>query len=299
VARRRRAPRTVNWQWGQYDRVIDAAAARGIRVQLALTGPAPAWATGNRRIGPNKPKARHFRIFVRAAVSHFRDRVNRYSIWNEPNHAGWLTPKRRTPSLYRALYKTAYKTIKGVDPDAQVLIGETSPYNNNRALSPLVWLRRMARGRLLADGYAHHPYDFDHKPTFRYPGRNNATLGTINRLVRELDRLHRRRALRRPDGGKLNLYLTEYGYIRGGRHHTPERRRAKYLTQAFNIALRHRRVRQMLHFLLVRPPRQYRFFDTSLTSPGGTPLRSYNALSAWAQRAAAAGRIAVATPPAP
>jgi hypothetical protein len=299
LANRRRAPRTVNWQWGRYDALIDAAAARGINVQLAFTGQAPRWATGNRKIGPNKPKARYFRQFVREGVLHFRDRVSRYSIWNEPNLTAWLSPKRRAPSLYRALYKTGYKTIKSLDPTAQVLIGETSPYANRRATAPITFLRKMARGGLLADGYAHHPYDFDHKPNFRYPGRNNATLGTINNLVRALDQLHRRRALRRPDGGKLDVFLTEYGYIRGGRHRTPESRRGKYLTQAFGIALRHPRVRQMLHYLLAQPARRFRFFDTSLTSAGGTPLRSYRLLAAWARREGAAGRIAVPIPPPP
>jgi hypothetical protein len=299
VARRRRSPNPVNWNWFPYDRLIDQAAALGINVQLSFSGPAPAWATGNRKIGPRKPRARPFRIFVRDAVLHFRDRVQRYSIWNEPNHTGWISPKRSQPSVYRALYKTGYKTIKSLDPEAQVLIGETSPYANRRATAPITFLRKMARGGLRADGYAHHPYDFNHKPTFRWPGRNNATLGTINNLVRALDQLHRRRALRRPDGGKLNLYLTEYGYIRSGRHGTKESRRRKYAVQAFRIALRHRRVQQMLWYVLARPTRRYRFFDMSLTSAGGSLTPTYRAIARWARSAGAAGQIAVPTPPPP
>ena len=300
LARRRRAPRTISWNWFPYDRVIDQAAAMGINVQLSFSGFAPAWATGNKKVGVRTPRARHFRTFVREGTLHFRDRVQRYSIWNEPNHTGWLTPKRRAPRIYRALYKTGYNTIKSLDPEAQVLIGETSPYADRRATAPITFLRRMARGGgLRADGYAHHPYDFTHKPNFRYPGRNNATLGSINNLVRALDQLHRRRQLRRPDGGKLNLYLTEYGYLRSGRRRTRESRRAKYAVQAFKIALRHRRIEQMLWYVLARPPRRFRFFDTSLTSARGGLTPTYRAIARWASGAAAAGQIAVPTPPPP
>jgi hypothetical protein len=300
VARRRRAPRTINWNWFPYDRIIDQANALGINVQLAFAGAAPAWATANRRIGTRSPKARHFRIFVRDAVLHFGDRVDRYSIWNEPNHTGWITPGRKAPGIYRALYTTGYRTIKSLDPSALVLIGETSPYADRRAMAPITFLRRVAaRGGLRADGYAHHPYDYRHRPNFRWPGRNNATLGSINNLVRALDQLHRQRKLRRPDGGKLDLYLTEYGYLRSGRNKTRESRRARYLVQAFRMAVRHPRIRQLLQFLLARPPSRYRFFDMSITSAGGSRTPTYRALSRWAQSAGAAGLIALPTPPPP
>src|SRR3712207_8647999 len=48
------------------------------------------------------------REFVTAVVSHFGSNVTRYSIWNEPNHTGWLAPLKSQPSLYRSLYSAGY-----------------------------------------------------------------------------------------------------------------------------------------------------------------------------------------------
>ena len=52
--------------------------------------------------------------------------------------------------------------------------------------------------------------------------------------------------------------------------------------QGFEIALKHPRVRQMLHFLIVQPAQKYRFFDTSLISQSGGRTAAFNALRSWA-----------------
>ena len=44
------APAVVNFDFSRFDRLIDEAASKGIRVQLTLTGDAPAWATRDRKI---------------------------------------------------------------------------------------------------------------------------------------------------------------------------------------------------------------------------------------------------------
>jgi beta-glucosidase/6-phospho-beta-glucosidase/beta-galactosidase len=143
AARRRKAPKRIDYNWSGYDGAARSAYRRGMRLQLTLTGPAPAWATGNHRIGHYKPKATAFRAFARAAAEHFRGVVDRYAIWNEPNYAGWLAPLGQTPKLYRALYLAGYKAIKAADPTAQVLIGETSPLGHRgRSMAPLAFRAR-------------------------------------------------------------------------------------------------------------------------------------------------------------
>jgi hypothetical protein len=72
-------------QLGLYDLAVERQRAAGRRVQMTLSGPAPRWATGNHRVGAYKPSARRYTAFVRAVAAHFRGRVARYSIWNEPN----------------------------------------------------------------------------------------------------------------------------------------------------------------------------------------------------------------------
>ncbi|MEA2496830.1 MAG: hypothetical protein QOJ29_4741 [Thermoleophilaceae bacterium] len=304
TAKKKKEPKKITYNWTGYDALIDSAAARGIHVELSLTGPAPAYATGNHKVGPDRVKASPFKRFAKAAAQHFGSRVTRYSIWNEPNYRGWLSPISKQAKLYRALYTSGYSAIKAANPTAQVLIGETSPYSTGRnAQAPLQFLRGVTCANanykrakkcttLKTDGYAHHPYDFRHKVTYKYPGKDNVTLATLSRLTTALTKLKRAKLLTTPSGGAPYVYLTEYGYFASGKYKTSESKRGKYLVQAFNLALKNSRVKQMLQFVLIRPPSKYRFFDTSLASASGKPGSAYKKLAAWAKKAAAGRRIA-------
>jgi len=292
-----RAPARPRYDFTRLDSLIEAAAPYGIRVHITLTGPAPAWASGDARVGPYRPSVRRFAAFARSAARHFRGRVDRYSIWNEPNYRAWLRPQRSAASLYRALYRAGYAVIKRADPRASVLIGETLPYSiPGRAIAPLSFLRRVAciepPGRrrchaLRADGYAHHPYNFTEPPEAVFPGRDNATLGSLGNLTRELDRLAQARALLTPHGDALDLYLTEFGYFRSGSRRLRDPVRASYLVRAFDRARKDPRVRSMLHYVLVSPPPGFRAdFDLGIVSASGRRLAPFRAVAAWARRAA-------------
>ena len=284
-ARTRSKPANIEWDFSSYDTLVNAAQANGVQLEVGLTGSAPAWATADKKVGPNKPNARYYREFVEAVVSHLGAHVHRWSIWNEPNHTGWLKPLKSQASIYRALYLAGYDAIKDADASDQVLIGETAPYASRRGVAtpPLQFLRSLAaRGGLKADGYAHHPYDFTHAPTYKYPGKDNVTLSGLSKLTKLLDSLTRSKKLTTPTGGKLDLYLTEFGYLRSGRQKQSESNRVKYLKKGYDMALKHPRVRQMLHFLLTQPAKKYRFFDTSLTSQSGSQTRAFKALRSWA-----------------
>jgi hypothetical protein len=300
-AHRRHAAANPYYDWSSYDRAVAAARAHGLRVELSLSGPVPAWATGNGRVGADRPDAARFGQFAAAAATHFRGKVTRYSIWNEPNYVSWLSPLREAPALYRRLYQAGWSGIKSADPAAQVLIGETAAFAQpRRATAPLAFLRAVACAgcpRLEADGYAHHPYDFTHPPDAQYPGADNVTIGTLPRLTGALDSLARAGRLSTPGGSPLPVYLTEFGYFAKGSRALPAATRAAYLRRAFDIAARrYPRVRQMLQYMLVSPPRGAvpSRFDTSLTDSTGRPTLVYGALRDWAQRAIRAGR---AVPP--
>jgi hypothetical protein len=172
------------------------------------------------------------------------------------------------------------------------------------AQSPLKFLRAVtcanARykrakscGTLKTDGYAHHPYDFDHKPNYKYPGKDNVTLGVLSRMTSALGKLSKAKLLTTPSGGTPDLYLTEYGYFGSGRRGLSRSKQGSYLVQAFAIAQKNPRVRQMLQYLFVYPGKRYAFFDTSIATRKATPTVAFNKLAAWAKKAAKAGQIAV------
>jgi hypothetical protein len=308
-------PASPRYDWSGYDSLIDAAAQHGIRVQLDLSGPAPAWATGDHKQGVVKPDGKLFGDFARAAAKHFKGRVDRYSIWNEPNYVGWLAPQRSEPRLYRSLYLNAYGAVKAADPSAQVLIGETAPYaETGRAVAPLEFLRKVTCrtaiyapaqkcAPLRADGYAHHPYEFANPPQAPYPGADNVTVGSLGRLTRALDRLAQARALMTPAGKPLDVYLTEFGYFATGPVAVPPAKRADYLKTAFDIAERNPRVKEMLQYILISPPAGVRF-NTSLINLDGKATLPFTALSHWTHSNAKNGRVEpnpgpIKLPPAP
>ena len=197
--------------------------------------------------------------------------------------------------LYRSLYLKAYAAVRKADPDAKILIGETSPYaRKGLSVAPLAFLREMgcvnkkykrtrSCPKLQADGFAHHPYDFYHAPNFKYPGADNATLGTLSHLTRALDRLSRAGSLRKTGGGKLPLYLTEFGYFASGHRALSASKRSKYLPQAYGMALKNTRVKSFLQYLLVTPPKRFdfAFFNTALITSKNKTYPQYRSLKRW------------------
>jgi hypothetical protein len=149
--------------WSNYDRVLRLARERGIGVNFNVTAPAPDWATGT----PERediddvyaPDPTEFGNFVKAAATRYRD-VDYWSIYNEPNQAGWLSPQwvrdgdgdweEASPRHYRALLDAAWTALQtsGHGGDT-ILVGETAPkgLRDNRgetsSIDALRFLRRL------------------------------------------------------------------------------------------------------------------------------------------------------------
>jgi hypothetical protein len=296
-ARLKHAPADVEWEFGPLERLLADASARGLRMQVTLTGPAPRWATGPRRWSSNRaPRPVHFGRFAGAVARHFAGRIDRYSTWNEPNWHSRLQPHRGAPGRYRALHLRAYSAIKRADPAAQVLIGELMPGANRSKSTPaLAFLRRLAcvdrayrRTRrcppLLADGFALHPYNFARRPrAARSPNPDIVEMGSLSRLTRALDVLAVRGALRTPTGVPMPLYLTEFGYFTKGPIALGPRRHARWMAEAWRIAARNPRVHQLLQYGLVDPWPAAITWRTALLRRDGAPRQAFYALQRLAR----------------
>jgi hypothetical protein len=288
-ARSRKTPTTVTYDFSRIDALQAAAAARGIELQLTIAGPAPAWATKDHRVGNNQPDAAKFGAFVRTVVTHFAGRVDRYAIWNEPNWNTWLSPAKRAASIYRSLYSAAYKNAKAADPGAKVLFGELAPIGGGRAIAPLKFLRDVTCSTraykaakkcapLKADGFAIHPYQFTSAPQ-RVEGRpDDVPIGALSRLTTALDKIAKRKALSTPSKRKMDLYLTEFGYLTAGNRAQKPKVRAAWLASAFRIARRNPRVRQLLQYQLVDPPEE-ELWHSAILHRDGSPQATYAGLA--------------------
>ena len=303
VARRR--GQRVRFNWGPYDRAVNEARARGFRVQITLTGTPSYVPKGDHYLSYRRPQPRRLARFARSAAAHFRGRVDRYAVWNEPNSAVFLSPggrcrartcAREAGARYRALYAAGYGAVKSADPAAQVLIGETAPNGlRGRVVAPLAFLREVACRRpdgapsrpcptLTADGYAHHPYQFRTAPGTVVPEHpDEVGLSSLPRLHGALVALRNAGALRASDGQPLGVYVTEFGYFKSGtrRGTVSEGVRARWLPQAFELAASYGFVRQMTYYHLFETRRGVKW-NSGIVHRSGLETPSFEALRAWA-----------------
>ena len=294
-SRRKKRPKHRHYDFASYDALYNATRRKGIKLQLTISGPAPRWATGNGEVGCYKIKLHDYEHYVRAVAKHFRHHVDRYSIWNEPNFRSWNSPLKGNAERYRKMYVAADRIIRHYDRKAKVLIGETSPYGKKgTSTSPIKFLRAMAKhGKLKADGYAHHPYDYKHGPRFPKTRDANAALNNLDNLTDALDKLAKQGRLTTRRGRRLDLYLTEFGYMASGPYKKPASQRAQFLPEAFQIALKNQRVKEMTQYLLAPPPPFGNDFDTSIVTKKGKATKVFKALRAWTDKQAKAHLIAL------
>ena len=98
--------------WTKFDDAVRAAQNGGFRVMIALSPPVPGWATARRgdRSGVDRPSAKEYARFAEAAGRRYPS-VDLWTLWNEPNHPGFLYPQASrsrvpySPRLYRSLIK--------------------------------------------------------------------------------------------------------------------------------------------------------------------------------------------------
>lgn len=234
--------------------------------------------------------------------------VDIFTIWNEPNHPGFLQPQwervdgrwvARSPEIYRAMVRAAYPVVKAEAPGSRVLIGGTASMGatepGKSGIPPMRFLRELACvderfapvttgscagfTTLPGDGWAHHPYSLRTLPDRLPRDPDKLPVAATGRLAKALRTLVAGGRLAR---GNRDLYLTEYGYETGPPDpqapFRPEQQ-AHLLAWAEFLGTRERSVRMWPQFLLRdRPgdpagPRQRAYGDwqSGLLYDDGSP----------------------------
>jgi hypothetical protein len=232
------------YSWGVLDRAIALLRSHGITPVVVVTGSGPLWSSRLPGLGvPRyKPDPSKFAAFAAAVATRYRDSVDRYVLWNEPNIPGWMQPQftctgsrctPESPHVYRALVNAAYPAIKQADPRSTVLMGALAPrggrpVSRNVAMRPLQFIRALGcvdeRYRRIrtgpcrnfkpvrADGFAYHPHGVLRSPDEPAIERDNAAIADLGRLGATLDKTTRAGGFKPSTGRRFHLYLTEYGY---------------------------------------------------------------------------------------
>jgi hypothetical protein len=260
-------PKTYRYaRWADLDSVVRGAQLRGMNVLLTPTAPAPLWGTRcsakERRKahikGICKPRASLYGKFVTALGKRYsgtytdpRDesrlplpRLNRWSIYNEPNLKSWLYPattrshRKNVPTDARQYRALAYAGIGALQKTGhkrdQILLGETGPVGGGvSAIGPLFFYQALfcinshgkrLKGRtakqlgcpkrrikkLAVTGIAHHTYTRATVGSLtKKPKPGNVTTANISALRRVLKLGARAGAI--PGFAASRIYLTEFG----------------------------------------------------------------------------------------
>jgi hypothetical protein len=294
-------------RWHPLDDMVRGAHARGMRVLITASGQAPRWAEGcseaeRRRYNPGtcRPSAAKFAQFVEALARRYNGRfadprdgvklpaVRRWSFWNEPDLAAWLSPQTvrvrgrtvlRGVTLYRALVEAGARGLRGGGHRSdQVLLGETAPISGgDRGIAPVTFYRALfcvdsrgsrLRGRAASDvgcskprrlpvnGIAHHPYTRGAgEPLTKRQSAGSITIAYTSRLT-TLARQGERSGLL-PRGTSSRIHFTEFGVSSnppGKRMSVPLDVQAEWINQGDYMAYRNPAVRSVAQYGLEDDP---------------------------------------------
>ena len=297
-------PKDPAYNWDTYDRTVRFSIVNNIQPIFSIIG-TPPWANAAKGWNVAPTNARDLRLFAAAAQKRYSGtfvnadgitlpRVSLWMAWNEPNNPVFLKPQyRRTGKTwaiqsgrdYARMCNAVVQGVKSIQRSSTVACGATGPRGNNNpnssrpSVSPLPFLRAMKLGGAKGfDAYAHHPYygsPAETPSTPPPPGKRGrpptaVTLGNIDVLIKEIDRLY---------GKRMRIWVTEYGY----QTNPPDRfygvtysKQAKYLTQAVSVVRANPRIDVFLWFLL-RDEERLGGWQSGLTTFEGKRKSSFNA----------------------
>lgn len=268
--------------WDRFDRAYNGARARGMKVWIMITAPAPVWAVEKEVTdypGSYKPNPALFGEFAEAVGRRYPN-VDFISVWNEPNIATFLQPQTvsgisQSAVHYRAMYRAAYASlVRAGLPTSAILFGELLPRARKKELRrkamPVRFLRdffcldtkgaklKGANARkagcsgftpIKTGGLAYHPYSMAGGPLVKEEFADNATIYYLKRIERVLDQAYKQRRLAKR---KLPIYGSEFGFQSSPPdiYMTPIRKIPGFLNVSEYLSYKFSRVKTYSQYLL-------------------------------------------------
>ncbi len=176
------------YDWAAWDRIVAAVQEHDLNL-IAVLDTSPEWAQrAADRYSPPQEMA-DFGRFAQAFAERYREEIDYYQIWDEPNLSSHWGNAYVDPASYARLLQEGYIQVKAADPTSTVLTAGLAPNSESGPLNlnEVAFLRGLyaAGASDYFDIVAVKPYGFDAGPDDRQTG-----LGILNfsraQMVREV-----------------------------------------------------------------------------------------------------------------
>jgi hypothetical protein len=155
-------PEQGKFNWTEADAQADRARKSGIIFQY-LAAYSAEWAIqdgypkNDRPRWTSPPKPEHWRNYIRAVATRYKDVISHYEIWNEPDLAGFF---QGTTEDYLEMLKIAHEEIKQINPNKKVMTGGFAHLGNHggHSLNPDFIRRVTVEGRPYYDIWTGHEH---------------------------------------------------------------------------------------------------------------------------------------------
>lgn len=200
-------PNDDTFSWTQYDTIIGKYSAANINVVGLITN-SSSWSSSN----PGSSDYYHYppdmdawKDYVYELALHYKDDIDYWEIWNEPNLDGSWEDEVDAEE-YATYLKAAYDKITEANPDAKIIIGGMSGTDT-------VYLNTLFE--FIDENYNYAPFDIVAVHPYRVKDDNfnytpEETVTGLNTLVTDLYNL--KATLRKNSHGSVPIWLTEFGW---------------------------------------------------------------------------------------
>jgi len=212
------------------------ARRQGIR-PIVILGFPPDWAAQSVSDdvpveGATPPDLTMWREYVRNVTRHYRQLVDTWEVWHEPNDPAYWAPASDA-HRYLQLLKTAYEAARQGNPDCRILMPALAgPDENGRGLAYLFRLLELGGARY-CDGISIHPY--------------RTAPPESSRFADQIREIYQRAAA---SGHPRRIWLTEYSWPTDLSSGVSERAQASLLARSAILALATGKVEALLWYRL-------------------------------------------------
>ncbi len=202
-------PKSTDWL--KLDRAIEDSRARGFKI-LAVLKDSPDWTREPQRPMSAPPKdARAFGEFARAVASRYKNKIDAYQIWDEPNLSSGWGGQYPDAVAYATLLREGAINLRAADPHAKVISAALAPTSESGPLNlnEPEYLRQLYRAgaRDFFDAVGAEPFGFWSGPDDR---RVDVSVLNFSRVI-----LLREVMQANGDGSKA-IWATSFGwYVKG------------------------------------------------------------------------------------